>query len=100
MLALQNHAALPGGELEKNVARKQRLLEHDRLAAIFVRRREARQAGGEFFPLAKLQQFFLAARARVGDVPEKLAHTISLLFRVRESSPGVRLRRLFAFGCE
>ena len=69
MIALANHARLFRRDPQKDVARKQRLLELNGLPSIFVNGPDAGKRGGDLVPPALFHNLLLASRPRMGHEP-------------------------------
>ena len=74
MVILTDKSLLCGLQLEKNIARKERLLEHDGFAPILVRRTAAGQRRGDALPLALLGEFIFPSGPRVRHKPRQFWH--------------------------
>ena len=74
MIVLPDRILLFRLELKENVAGKQWLLEHNRLAAILVRRTVARQRYRDSLPLAVFRELLLSSRPGMRDKPTQLGH--------------------------
>ena len=72
MIVLAQIIFLSGLQLNKDIARKERLLEHDRLASILVRRTAAGQCRGDVLALAMLNNFLLSSRLGMGHEPKQV----------------------------
>jgi hypothetical protein len=69
VIILAHTISLAGCNLQEDIAGKQRLPKHDRLAAIFVCRIVTRQRRGNILPHAIFDQLLLSSRFRVGHEP-------------------------------
>jgi hypothetical protein len=79
MVALADSILLSGLELKKNITGEERLLEHDRLAAVLMRRHAARQRHRDAVPPAIRRKLFLPSRFGVGHEPTHFGHVANHL---------------------
>jgi hypothetical protein len=70
MIILADDGDFRRAELEKDVAGKERFLELDGFAAVFVRGQIARKGGGDALSLAEIHEFFLPTRLGMGHEPK------------------------------
>ncbi|MGD1086372.1 MAG: hypothetical protein ABSA47_16670 [Verrucomicrobiota bacterium] len=78
MIALMNFPPLVSGNVEKNITRKERLLENHRFAPILVGGSITGQGGGKTPAFTKLNELLFATRPCMGDKPKQVNHEISI----------------------